>query len=256
MAVSRIVQPSGGFATERVAVVDTTSTWNHPEGASPTNPKKITVVSMGGGGSGSGSAGGGSGLVRRQELYITGSISIVIGSGGVSAVPGGSTTVAGIPVPGGAVGGSTIYNINAPGLSGAGGSQGGVLAHPGMPGQAPTSENPGSYGEGGNRNMSSIVPALSSDIVALASGGGGGGGNGAAFPNGRFTTGQAGGLGVYGNGGAGGNTNFTGRPAPQGGPFISGGNSGAPGNGYGSGGGGAGQGANGDGRPGVVIIYY
>lgn len=232
--VQQGISAGWGATTDRVAIISTTSSWVHPEGASPANPKKITITALAGGGGGAsvpvsgqvpGGGGGSAGQATQFSLYMTNnSIPVVIGAGGLADTQGGQTSILGVVLSGG-----------TSGTGGGGGSSAGSA--PTAPSSTPGSPGP-SYGG------ATISGNIIQNYVSGAGGGGGGGSPTIARPGGT------GGLGLLGVGGDGG-TAFT--------------NSGNSGSGYGSGGGGGGAArsfpaipgtSGGAGAPGVVIIYY
>lgn len=94
------VPSQGGGPLLREAVLTSSQTWTHPDGASAEDPKEIFVIARsGGGGGGSGVAirvtgsdqpavrgtaggGGGAGAVIAQKLFVTQNVSVTVGSGG------------------------------------------------------------------------------------------------------------------------------------------------------------------------------
>ena len=189
----------------------------------------VLVGGGGGGGggfsSGVGGGGGGSGGIVGSRIVLTGSLALVIGTGGTGGVagtpgtngnPGIASTFAGLTAGGG--GG---------GIQGGGGAAGGTAGSPGGgAGGAGNGVNPGGTGSPSSNSNSFFT------IFQQGTTGGGGGGTN----TGSVGVGAGTGIGTGGNGGGG---------------SSPGGN----GTGFGSGGGGGGfGGAGGNGMPGVLYL--
>ena len=112
----------------RVAILTSSGTWTHPDGASAGSPKTVYVILSGGGAggaggstanpgatstaAGSGLAGGGaSGCVNEGFISVTGAVSYTIGAGGAGGT-GGTNSTSGSTSTGnnGSAGGSTIFS--------------------------------------------------------------------------------------------------------------------------------------------------
>jgi hypothetical protein len=106
-SITNIVQTysAGPTTFNRVAILTNTQTWNHPDGASANNARRVQVMVLGGGGGGgagsalvatgvaaAGGAGGGSGYAIFATTYVTGSVSVVVGAGGTGGAGGTSNT--------------------------------------------------------------------------------------------------------------------------------------------------------------------
>lgn len=288
MPISNYPVVTGGGAVQlltRKAVITTSSTWTHPDGASADEPKLVLAVVFGaggGGGPGGGASstsngngscfagsGGGSGSIVAQELTVTGDLTVVVGAAGTG---GASTANAYWPGTIGLRGGTTSLESTSPdnrlqatgghgGNRGLGGNpgqwQGGLTTYL-LPILGGLGANQGgsvtdTVGQNGSANgaRDAVFPMF------LAAGSGGGGGS---VTPGVGNAGGTGGQSQVGNGGNGG-TGVTGTGTQVG-------NAGTNGSGYGSGGGGgsaawsataygsATGGAGGNGAPGAVIIYY
>ena len=203
----------------------------------------VLVVGGGGGGSTAGGGGGGGAVVSNTVSIVEASYSVMVGEGGDSDLPGGTSAFASLAI---ASGGSWDTNEIGPGgRSGAG---------------SPWGENPGAHGV----------------TCENGPGGGGGGAGASAIPSCDGNTGGHGGDGIqssingtatwYGGGG-GGAGEYSGTPGEGGNRGLGGGGKGytspAPpekGSQYTGGGGGGGCAAEAragsDGGSGVVIIRY
>jgi len=271
----------------RVAVITSSGTWTHPDGASASSPKQILAIAIGAGGGGGsggpsrngsitlaralGGGGGGAGFVSSAYVPLTGQATITIGaSGNGGAAVTNSTTDSGGFGLLGLNGGATLVAFPSnsyPTLEAEGGLGGG----PGAAGRVDTSSaflqgrtvmqiayggkgssegGSSSWGTGANGFSHHMGTSVFPGTLAAGSGGGGGGVN-----SDNSFSGGTGGTHPTGNGGNGG---ASGRGAN--------GTAGSNGTGYGAGGGGGGgctfqstnavSGAGGNGSPGVVYIYY
>lgn len=110
-SITNIVQTysAGPTTFNRVAILTNSQTWNHPDGASANNARRVQVLVMGGGGgggggwsakgyaggtNGAGGAGGGSGYAIFVTTMVTGAVSVTVGAGGTGGA-GGTNSVAG-----------------------------------------------------------------------------------------------------------------------------------------------------------------
>lgn len=129
MALSQIPLPSTVSGFSRSAIITTSGTWVHPDGASSQSPKPIYIQMTGGGGSGcSGTAianigtsgyfilggmGGASGTVVETYAILTGNLTISIGAGGPQTdIPSTSTSSQSIRT--GSTGGTTTVTFPSP----------------------------------------------------------------------------------------------------------------------------------------------
>lgn len=124
MAIGQI--PATPFPYSRFELVTTTSTWTHPQGASPNKLIRIIACSGGGGGSsgsaysqassstgGAGGGGGGAGFIAYTEGIYSASLSITIGAGGSGgAARGGSSNIQLDPASGSDGGDTTVSGGN------------------------------------------------------------------------------------------------------------------------------------------------
>jgi hypothetical protein len=125
MGIATFPPASSASGFSRSALITSSGTWTHPDGASGSSPKPIMIQMSGGGGGGAsgcavanistgnyfnhGGGGGSSGVVLETYAITTGTLTITIGSGGsgggstnttstsynsTSGSPGGTTTIA------------------------------------------------------------------------------------------------------------------------------------------------------------------
>lgn len=208
MAISQFPTSSGGGGAPspltRVDVINSTTTWTHPDGASEENPKVVFVQMVGGGGA------GGYGAPPNANIG--------------PAPSGGSTTFSNVTVlPG--TGGYPARNYN------------GTISNPSTGGKGGTGASTSNTPAGSGADFGTSGNSVHLPIRLHASGGGGGGGR-------VRTTGGSGGQSIWGVGGVGGDAGVadganSGGPGTGGGG--GGGATGTPGynNIPGSGGGGA-----------------
>ena len=271
----------------RVAVITSSGTWTHPDGASSTAPKQILAIAIGAGGGGGsggpsrngsitdsralGGGGGGAGFLSAAYVPLSGNATITIGSGGTggAAVTNSSQDSGGFGLQG-SNGGATLVAFPSntfPTLEAEGGLGGGpgaagrlgadsaflrgrTVMQIAYGGRGSSEGGSSSWGTGANGFSYHMGTSVFPGTLAAGSGGGGGG-----VDSGSSYNGGTGGTNPTGNGGNGG---ASGRGAN--------GTAGSNATGYGSGGGGGGgssiqsgnatSGAGGAGSPGVVYIYY
>lgn len=243
MAINQFPQPQSGGTSKRIEVINSSQTWSHPDGASPTSVKFIDIVAVGGGSGGSpgvgaqGGPGGQSGeVVLVKDYPVTQDIVISVGAGGNVNSSGGSTSVG---------------NIEAPGGSPTGGGSSGAPLTP-----FNSNGDPGySVGKGPLGSLGTTGLKIANDFYSLFPGGGGSGGSGPG--NFNSESGGPGGAAYFpfiGAGGAGGNRSGSsnGQPGSAGSTMGGGGGGGGGGNPSN----GRAAGAGGVGAAGGVIIYY
>jgi hypothetical protein len=109
-SITNIVQTysAGPTTFNRVAILTNSQTWNHPDGATANNARRVQVLVLGGGGgggggwassangglsNGAGGGGGGSGYANFVTTMVTGSVTVTVGAGGTGG--SGGTTGAG-----------------------------------------------------------------------------------------------------------------------------------------------------------------
>ena len=235
---TRIDNYIGGFAiiTWTWRTGDGTTTWTAPAGVTQIEYLVIAGGGAGGGGNNTltgGGGGGGGGVLTASGFNVAGSLSVIVGTGGITGGGsghggrGGSSTFSTI-IAGGGYGGLVAPCIYS--CTGVGGAGGGGGAGTGGNGNGRSSGSPGNTGP-----SNSI-----SGVATIYAGGGGGGGD-------YYDYGQ-GGAGGAGGGGAGCGYNCgagaSGFPGTSG---LGGGGGGGEGWGYGPGG---------VGGSGTVIIKY
>jgi hypothetical protein len=129
MGIATFPPASSASGFSRSALITSSGTWVHPDGASDSSPKPIMIQMTGGGGGGSsgtaianisnsqyaigGGGGGASGLVVETYAVCTGSLTVSIGSGG-SGGAAASTTSTSTSVNTGNNGGTTQITFPLP----------------------------------------------------------------------------------------------------------------------------------------------
>lgn len=139
MAISRVIPPVPGAQYNRLAKINSSTTWTHPDGANANSPKFVAVLCIGGGGGGGGAqsngtsyiqggGGGGGGTVWVPFYPVEGDVTVTIGAGGVgggvgyAANSGGDTLFGDIFAAGGGAGASNTNTTTYYGTGGGGGS--------------------------------------------------------------------------------------------------------------------------------------
>jgi len=128
MAIEQFPAPAG---LTRLAVISSSQTWTHPDGASSTSPKPVFVIAVGGGGGGGsgasqgqfdsssylnnvigGGGGGGAGNIEAFENLVYAPVTVTIGAGGSGGTGIGNGGSQGPGNPG-SNGGNTSFGTDA-----------------------------------------------------------------------------------------------------------------------------------------------
>ena len=218
MAITQFPAPAG---LTRLAVISSSGTWTHPDGASSGSPKPVFVVAIGGGGGGAGGsalhqavnnvnarcaggAGGASGFIAAMHTTVLNSVSVTIGSGGTGGAAVNSGGNLGYVGNDGNKGGDTSFGTNTMdsqvtvpilALGGGSGKRGYIGGHSSIPEKAlPNSIGGWGSSRGGAGIASAIYDFQSGQSMGFGhQSGQSAGGHLAVFPT--FASGGGGGGG-------------------------------------------------------------